>query len=73
MGKSTYQQSKKGIMKYLNEKTDHIGMTVPKGTKDRWRQAAEAQGVSMTKYVCEAVDRRIAAEELFGSTTREDA
>ena len=69
MSKSTYEQAKKGIYTYLAEKTDHISMTVPKGTKDQWRAAAEAAGVSMTKYVVQAVNRRMATE---GHITRED-
>lgn len=62
MSKSTYEQSKKGIMKYLAEKTDHISMTVPKGTKDRWRAAAEAKNISMSRYVINAVEDALRAD-----------
>lgn len=74
MSKSTYEQSKKGIYKYLAEKTDHISMTVPKGTKDRWRTAAEAAGLSMTKFVLQAVDDAIGViPNVKDSTTRAGA
>ena len=62
MSKSTYAQRKKGTLKYLKEKTDHISMTVPKGTKDRWRAAAEAKGLSMSRYVINAVEDALRAD-----------
>lgn len=69
---------RKASVKFISENRDRYTIIAPKGTKDRWRQAAEAVGMSLNQYVCEAVDRRIAAEELFGgstgvTTTREDA
>jgi len=54
-GKYTNAQ-KKASMKYLQEKTDDIRLRLPKGTKDRWKAAADQTGVSMTQYVQDAVE-----------------
>ena len=50
---------KRSIIKYLDEKTDDIRLRVPKGTKDHYKAAADRHGISMTKYVCEAVETYI--------------
>ena len=55
---------KKANIKYLREKTDDIRLTLPKGTKDRWREAAELAGYSMTQYVKLAVEKQIAEDEM---------
>lgn len=67
MAKSYYERGKKSIRTYLDTKTDHVGMTVPKGTKDLWMAAAEAAGTTMTSYVREALDRRIQGEIISGT------
>lgn len=59
MAKSYYDRGKKSIRKYLDENTDHIGMTVQKGTKDTWKAAAKLTGTTMTRYVMESVNNRI--------------
>lgn len=66
MAKSYYERGKKGIRKYLDEKTDHIGMTVPKGTKDTWKAAGKQTGKTMTRYVMEAVNNRITSDIALG-------
>lgn len=61
--KSRYTEAqKRASIKYLKEKTDNIQLRLPKGTKDAWRAAAAAQGVSMTAYVHDAVSDRIQRE-----------
>ena len=62
MSKSTYEQSKKGIMKYLAEKTDHVSLTLPKGMKDTWRAAAEKEGLSLSRYIINAVEAALRAD-----------
>jgi len=58
-GKYTEAQ-KKATVKYMQEKTDNIQLRTPKGTKERWRAAAEAQGYSsMTQFVVDAVEAAI--------------
>lgn len=45
--------------KHQTEKLDNITIRPQKGTKDRWRAAAEAQGISMTQFVVDAVEAAI--------------
>lgn len=53
------EAQKKATMKYLKEKTDHISLTVPKGTKERWQKAADLDGKSLSKYIIESIERRL--------------
>ena len=69
MGGEYTEAQKKASIKYLNEKTDDIRLRLPKGTKDRWKAAAERTGVSMTKFVQDAVEDVIA---LQGADKKED-
>ena len=47
-------------MKYMQEKTDDSRLRLPRGTKDRWRAAAQAAGyASMTQYVQAVVEAAI--------------
>lgn len=62
LGTKYTEAQKKASMKYLQEKTDDIRLRVPKGTKDRWKEAAEARGISMTQLVLEAVEVAIRQE-----------
>lgn len=56
MPKTKYESSKNAIKKYIAEKTDDIRLRVPKGTKDRWKEYAESQGISLTKFVVQMVE-----------------
>ena len=53
------EAQKKATMKYLKEKTDHISLTVPKGTKERWQNAADLDEKSLSKYIIETMERRL--------------
>lgn len=50
---------KRANIKYMQDKTDNIQLRLPKGTKDRWKNAAELAGMSMTKYVADAVEKQM--------------
>lgn len=63
MGKEYTAAQKKASMKYMQEKTDDIRLRVPKGTKERWMAAAERAGISMTKYIQDAVENKIKDRE----------
>ena len=63
MGKEYTEAQKKAAIKYMQDKTDDIRLRLPKGTKDRWKAAAEKSGVSMTKYVYDAVELEISKEK----------
>lgn len=63
MAKSRYESNKNAIKKYIAEKTDEVRLRVPKGTKDRWKEYAEAKGISLTKYVVQAVEQAMENDE----------
>lgn len=56
---STPEKQKEYVRKHQQEKLDEIKIRPPKGTKDRWRAAAEAAGVSMQQYIIAAVEATI--------------
>lgn len=43
------------VHEYSKEKYDRINLSCPKGTKDEWRAAADAEGLSLSAYVMKAV------------------
>ena len=59
MAKSNYERNKGAIKRYISEKTDDIRIRVPKGTKEKWKAAAEAQGISLTAFIKEAVKEKM--------------
>lgn len=63
MGKEYTEAQKQASLKYMRDKTDNIQLRVPKGTRERWNAAAKAAGVSMTKFVQNAVEAAMAAQD----------
>lgn len=63
MGDKYTEAQKKASIKYMQDKTDDIRLRVPKGTKERWKAAAEKAGVSMTKYVLDTIEAAIEAQD----------
>lgn len=63
MGEKYTEAQKNATMKYLKEKTDDIRVRAPKGTKDRWRAAAEAEGKSLQAFIIAAVEAAINNKE----------
>ena len=59
VGEKYTDAQKNASIKYLKEKTDSIQIRTPKGTKDRWRSAADESGVSLNKFIVEAVEAKI--------------
>jgi uncharacterized protein (DUF1778 family) len=57
-----YEQRKEANERYL-AKQDDIKIRAPKGTKELWKAAADAAGVSMNQFVRDAVDAAISAQE----------
>lgn len=46
----------RAAMKYRAKAYDRIELQVPKGTRDRWRALAEAEGKSLTAYIVSRVE-----------------
>lgn len=63
MSRKYTEAQKRASIKYLKDKTDNIQIRAPKGTKDRWRAAADQRGQSLTQFVVEAVEDKIKAGE----------
>ena len=63
MGKEYTEAQKKASMKYMQDRTDDIRLRLPKGTKDRWKAAADVMGISMTKFVQDAVEAVIKGQD----------
>ena len=47
---------------YNREKYEQITMRVPKGTKEKIKTAAEADGMSLTAYIMAAVNKAMTKE-----------
>ena len=52
-------QQQQAANDYLRDKVDRVVFYVPKGRKEAIQAAASAQGESLNKFVCQAVDERI--------------
>lgn len=64
-----YEQRKTANERYLATQ-DEIKVRVPKGTKDRWRAAAEEAGLSLQKFIIAAVEA--AAPQADDTADQED-
>lgn len=62
MGGTYTEAQKKATEKYLAGKTDDIRLRLPRGTKDRWKAAADLEGKSLTRYVFDLVEKDIKAK-----------
>ena len=51
---------KQYVKKHQQEKTDTITVRPPKGTKEKWRAAANSLGVSLQRFVIESVNKAAA-------------
>ena len=59
MGSKYTEAQKKASLRYMQEKTDDIRIRAPKGTKERWRAAAEAAGISLNQFVLKTINEKI--------------
>ena len=48
---------KQYVKKHQQEKTDAVTVRPQKGTKERWREAASSKGVSLQRFVIDAVNK----------------
>lgn len=48
--------------KHIQEKLDEIKVRPPKGTKARWRAAADTEGKSMQQFIIDAVEAAVAGQ-----------
>ena len=61
--KSTYKGNtdahRKGNAKYLSERVEDIKVRVPKGKKDYYKREADILGLSLNKFIVDAMDEKI--------------
>lgn len=62
MGDKYTEAQKRAALKYMADKTDDIRLRLPKGTKARWKAAADQMGVSLTQYVRDVVEAAVGAQ-----------
>lgn len=55
------EKQKEYIRRHQAEKLDEIKVRPPRGTKARWRAAADAVGVSLQRFIIDAVEAAVAA------------
>ena len=52
----TSDAQKRATRKYRDKAYDRVEVTVPKGTRDRWRALAELEGKSLNAYIVSRVE-----------------
>lgn len=57
------EKQKEYARKHQQEKLDEIKLRPPKGTKDRWKVAAEKEGKSLSQFIIDAVEEKLASCE----------
>ena len=61
---NTSDAKRRANQKHIQEKLDEVKVRPPKGTKDRWKAAAEAAGYSsLQKFIIDAVETAVEAVE----------
>lgn len=63
MGEKYTEAQKKASIKYLKEKTDSIQIRAPKGTKEKWKDAATDRGKSLNQFIVETIEAKINNEQ----------
>lgn len=65
--KSTYrgytEAQGRASTKYIKENLEPIQIRVKKGEKDRYKRAAEAEGKSLQRFILDALEKEIEAQE----------
>lgn len=56
---ATPDKQKEYVRKHQQEKLDEIKIRPVKGTKERWREAAEAAGMSLQQFIISTVEAAI--------------
>lgn len=51
--------SQRAVNKYIANNYDRLNLTVPKGKKDEYKAAAEAEGKSLNAFIIECVEKRM--------------
>lgn len=60
---ATSDKQKEYIRKHQQEKLDEIKIRPPKGTKERWKAAAAAAGLSLQQYIIATVEASLTGND----------
>mgnify|MGYP002711888190 CR=1 FL=1 len=58
----TSKAAQRAVNKYISNNYDRLNITVPKGKKDEYKAAAEAERKSLNAFIVECIEKRM--EEL---------
>ncbi|MFR7908285.1 MAG: hypothetical protein ACLU4K_08705 [Oscillospiraceae bacterium] len=53
------EKSKERTMRYMKEKREKLTLNFPLGYKDKYKQFADSQGISLTSLIIELIDKEI--------------
>lgn len=59
MSRPYSQAQNKATQKYIKNNYDEIKIRVPKGTKDRYRLIAEAEGKSLNQFIIDCIEEKM--------------
>ena len=63
MGSKYTEAQKAASMRYMKDNTDNIQIRMPKGTKDRWKAAANHVGKTLSKFITDLVEQEIQTQD----------
>lgn len=69
MGKKCTEAQKRASIKCMKARLDDIHIRPPKGTKERWKNAAADRGESLIQFVTKAVEAGIKHSESLDTAT----
>lgn len=62
----------KATQRYKQANTENLTVTIRKGGKQALREAADAAGLSMAEYVCDAVNAKAGCKIISSKVEKED-
>lgn len=62
----------KATMRYKEKKLEEVRISIRKGGKQALREAADAAGLSMAEYVCDAVNAKAGRKIISSKVEKED-
>ena len=66
------KSQQKAVAKYMKTNYDELKIRIPKGKRDKIKNAADAQGESLNGYVSKAVDERMERDNAVSAFTVAD-
>lgn len=61
MGAKYTEAQKRAAEKYKATRRDALNLNFPKGSKDKYKAYAQSKGVSLTKLICDLIEKDMEA------------